>query len=55
LDAPNDFVVGLGEDRTISRAVILRFKLAQHRKHDLSGLNPTSPIRPSIAQFSQGK
>jgi hypothetical protein len=38
LDAPNDFVVCLGEDRTISRAVILRLKLAQHRKHDLSGL-----------------
>jgi len=38
LDALNDFVVGLGEDRRISRAVILRFKLAQHRKHDLSGL-----------------
>src|SRR5438270_4015921 len=38
LDALNNFVVGLGEDRRISRAVILRFKLAQHRKHDLGGL-----------------
>lgn len=38
MDAPNDFVVGLGEDRTIRRAVVLRLKLAQHRKHDLSSL-----------------
>ena len=38
LDAPNDFVVCLGEDRGISRTVVLRLHLAQHRKHNLSGL-----------------
>jgi hypothetical protein len=37
LGATNDFVVCLGEYRRISRVVVLRLKLAEHRKHDLSG------------------
>jgi hypothetical protein len=55
LNAPNDFVVCLGEHRRISRAVVLRLKLAQHRKHDLSGLKSEIVDRPTDRHQCPGR